>query len=238
MSIIYSGKFYLYRHIRLDKNEVFYVGISRKSNRVKNFVSIYSEYHRAYSKSRSAYWNNIINISKYKVEILLESDNFEFIKRKEIEFIRLYGRKDLKTGTLVNLTDGGEGMLNINRNILQNLSRKGCKISEESKHKLSIALKGRKITWGDKITIANTGRKLSEETKKKIKIFQNSIKKFGKDNRFSRKVNQIDRKTNELIKTWDCAHDVKKSWNLKSNHISLCCKGKIYYCYGYKWEYA
>ena len=32
---------------------------------------------------------------------------------KEIEFIKLYGRKDNNTGILVNLTDGGEGTLGV-----------------------------------------------------------------------------------------------------------------------------
>lgn len=104
--ILSEGIHYLYRHIRLDTNEVFYVGIGTKLSN-KTFKS---SYNRAFSKSgRSKHWNNITNKVDYKIEILLESDNYSFILRKEIEFIALYGRRDLGKGTLINLTDGGEG---------------------------------------------------------------------------------------------------------------------------------
>jgi len=42
--------YYLYRHIRLDKDEPFYIGIGTKAN-VK-FKSFNSEYRRAFSKLR------------------------------------------------------------------------------------------------------------------------------------------------------------------------------------------
>ena len=46
-----TGKYYLYRHIRLDKNEPFYIGIGTKVNK-KSFLKVTSEYVRAYSKTR------------------------------------------------------------------------------------------------------------------------------------------------------------------------------------------
>jgi hypothetical protein len=98
---------YLYRHIRLDKNEPFYIGIGTKP---KAFLYYSTEYNRAYNKSRrNNIWKKITNKTSYEVEILLESDDYDFIKQKEIEFIALYGRINNKTGILTNLTDGGEG---------------------------------------------------------------------------------------------------------------------------------
>lgn len=41
---------------------------------------------------------------------MLTSNNVTFIKEREQEFIKMYGRKDLNTGTLCNMTDGGDGM--------------------------------------------------------------------------------------------------------------------------------
>jgi hypothetical protein len=79
------GKHYLYRHIRLDDDEPFYVGVGTKNKRTHSTIE--SEYNRAYSKSnRSGFWKNIIGVTEYEVEILLESDDYE-----------------------CNLTDGGEG---------------------------------------------------------------------------------------------------------------------------------
>ena len=102
---------YLYRHIRLDKNEPFYIGIGTKTN--CNHRSYEGEYRRAFSKSRldSKIWKIIVKKTEYKVEILFESNNYQEIKNKEIEFIKLYGRIDKKTGTLANMTDGGDGTI-------------------------------------------------------------------------------------------------------------------------------
>lgn len=129
---------YVYRHVRLDKNEVFYIGIGLKED----------DYKRAYSKDsrRSQHWKSIVKSAPYRVDIMFEDDDVELIKQKEIEFIALYGRRDLGLGTLVNFTSGGDGML-------------GYKHSEDSKRKLS------EDRVGDKNP--NWGKTPSEETIRK-----------------------------------------------------------------------
>lgn len=88
----------VYRHIKLDKKEPFYIGIGK-------------EHSRAYShKGRNKVWKNIAK-QGYEVELLFENLTWDQACEKEKEFIALYGRKDLKTGILVNLTDGGDGAL-------------------------------------------------------------------------------------------------------------------------------
>ena len=89
----------VYRHIRLDKNEPFYIGIGEDPQR---------PYDRCKS-SRNNHWMNIIKKTEYRVDILFDDLTWEEACEKEKEFIKLYGRKDLGTGTLVNLSDGGEG---------------------------------------------------------------------------------------------------------------------------------
>jgi hypothetical protein len=103
-----EGKYYLYRHTRLDTGEPFYIGIGTKGERTSNRMS--TLYNRAYSKDRrNNIWGHIIAKTDYEIEILLESNNYDFIKQKEIEFIALYGRINNDTGFLTNMTDGGEG---------------------------------------------------------------------------------------------------------------------------------
>ena len=86
----------VYRHIRLDKNEPFYIGIGESERRAYNKVN------------RSKHWKNIAN-KGYEVEVLFDNITWEEACEKERELISLYGRKDLKTGILVNMTAGGEG---------------------------------------------------------------------------------------------------------------------------------
>ena len=92
---------YVYRHIRLDTNQIFYIGIGNHDN-----------YRRAKNKqSRNQFWHNIVNKTKRIVEIFIDDITWEEAIKKEIEFIQFYGRRDLGKGTLVNLTDGGEGCI-------------------------------------------------------------------------------------------------------------------------------
>lgn len=128
---------YLYRHIRKDKNEVFYVGIGAGAK---------NNYERAFSKNRNHFWKKITNITEYEVEIMIEDDNLEFIIEKEKEFISIYGRKDLKKGTLCNLTDGGEGIVNCSKESRLRISeaRKNHKTSDQAKLSISNATKGGK----------------------------------------------------------------------------------------------
>ena len=64
-------------------------------------------------------------------------------------------------------------------------------------------------------------------------------KNKGKNNGFSRAVNQYDLQGN-FIKKWDCIMDFYKSINKseKSSSVSSCCSGKYKTAFGYKWKYA
>jgi hypothetical protein len=49
---------YIYKHIRKDTNEVFYIGIAKQS-------------YRLYSKfGRNKHWNNIVNKVGFDAEII------------------------------------------------------------------------------------------------------------------------------------------------------------------------
>lgn len=119
--------YYLYRHTRTDNNQPFYIGVGQKT---EYFTSFEKEFRRAFDRkwNRTIQWKNIINYTEYAIEILLESDDYEFILKKETEFIKLYGRRDLGLGPLVNLNDGGGG-------------NKGYKLPDDKRKIKSIAQK-------------------------------------------------------------------------------------------------
>ena len=75
--------FYIYRHIRPDTNEVFYIGKGSKFNKIRG------EYHRAYSnKHRSGMWLNIVakNNGVFNVDILFDCETEQQCNEKEKEF--------------------------------------------------------------------------------------------------------------------------------------------------------
>ena len=169
----------VYRHIRLDKNQPFYIGIGDNET-------------RAYVKhGRNNFWNKIINKTEYKVEILFDDLTWDSAQEKEIELISLYGRKDIGTGVLVNLTDGGENpprMIGHKFQSGEKNSNFGKKHTEERKMKISLSLIGKKRPEEVKDKISETlkghtpwnkGKKgvqiASEESKLKMSISRKNI---------------------------------------------------------------
>lgn len=228
---------YVYRHIRLDKNEPFYIGIG---------TSEY--YNRAYRhKNRSDLWKRISVKGGYEVEILLDNLTWEQACEKEKEFISLYGRIDLKTGCLANMTDGGDGAIN-------------AVISKEHREKVAEANRRRIFTEEDrkKISIRHTGRIKSEESKKKlshslknsekfkaaIKINSQKYKGFKHSEESKRKMGEsrsrkVIQKTLDggFIKIWDSAKQVQRETPYSQSNVSRCCNGENMTAYGFKWEY-
>ena len=130
------NKFYIYYHINPLKNEIFYVG--------KGFGN------RAYTKSyRNKHWHNTVNKYGYIIDIVEENLSEDDAFKLEKFYINKIGRRDLDKGTLVNMTDGGEGP-------------SGLKWSDESKEKRRIIQLGRKISkkTKEKMSIANLGKNL------------------------------------------------------------------------------
>lgn len=92
-------KYFVYRHIRLDTNEVFYVGFGKMNNAYPSRAT------KVYSRNRR--WNEIVKTTDWYAEIIFQSDDKDEISNKEIEFIKLYGIID-EGGTLCNRSTGGD----------------------------------------------------------------------------------------------------------------------------------
>jgi hypothetical protein len=99
--------YYTYLHKRLDNNEIFYVGIGKVYEGKNDFET----YQRAYQTySRNKFWKFLTSKTNYTVIIDKKFEDRKECEEREIELISKYGRRDLNKGTLVNLTDGGEGL--------------------------------------------------------------------------------------------------------------------------------
>ena len=160
------------------------------------------------TKSRNPYWNNIAK-NGFIIEILYENLTWEEACDIEKDLIKLYGRKDLGSGILVNMTDGGEGLSNISEE-LRNRFREIAKnrtYSDETKKKMSVIqsrpynekypnsdeiIENRRQKMvefnksyvpsketNEKISKTLKGQIKSEETKLKMK--ENALKRWGKD---------------------------------------------------------
>ena len=157
---------YLYR----DENGTpIYVG-KGKNKRAWTHLSSKSKHPFIYKLQKM-----ILNGHNPQPEFLCKDVDEEFAFFAEEEAIAYYGRKDLKKGTLLNLTEGGFGT-------------SGHKHSDAAKEKISIASKGKKrspefkekirkanlglkksVEFKQKLSIANKGKSLSEETKQKLR---------------------------------------------------------------------
>jgi hypothetical protein len=217
---------YLYRHIRIDNNVPFYVGIGSD----EKFVRAYNK-HR-----RSQKWFNIVAKTEYKVDIVLMDISLDEAKEKEIEFIKLYGRSDKGEGTLCNLTDGGEG--NPGRIVSdewrknKSIEQTGRLKSDEFKQKRREYMTGRKMPEGSRqkhiermrTNHPSKGKKRNEEARRNISEGHKGLMageknpnwgKFGSESVRAKKV-----MCTETNKIWNSVKDVAKELGIPYSTIT------------------
>lgn len=201
----------------------------------------------------------------YKIKkILKNSGKINYVKIKEnmserealtLEMgeISKYGRRNIKTGILCNLTDGGEGSTGYrhstkHRNKLKLKNPGGIKTSipvlQFDLHgnfvrEWASCSKAAKILFG----LGNSGMsKITSSAKKYhtyknfIWIFKHDSQHITKDNKvldfeniqivkehYTKKLKQIDINGN-VIKTWDAIKDACKELNILPSRVSMCNK--------------
>lgn len=219
---------YVYRHIRTDLNQPFYIGIGTRND----------NYFRAYQKTKNKRSNFWFNIAKngYEVEILFDNISKGEAILKEKEFIKLYGRKDINTGILCNLTDGGEMPPKLigDKNPMKRLdvrqkisnSRKGIRFTEDHKLKLSISKKEKGI-----IPPSRKGVVLSKELVYKS---VNTRLKYGIGRK---KIYQYDKNLN-LLNVWNYGKEIKDIYkNYSIGNIHMCCRNERKFAYNCIWSF-
>ena len=91
---------YIYKHIRKDTGDVFYIGIGKTKRRATD------------RNNRNDRWTKVVNKVGFEVEIINDGLSWEEACETEKKLIKEYGRADLGEGKLVNMTDGGDGINN------------------------------------------------------------------------------------------------------------------------------
>lgn len=136
-----KNKFIVYRHVNPVNGDVFYIGIGRLGREKQ-------------VQKRSTRWINYINKYGFLPEVLFTGLTWHEACSKEKEFIKLLGRKDLNTGLLINMTNGGDG---------------------SGGHKWKLGVKRGPLSDAHKKKLSETspkywlGKSVSEETKDKIR---------------------------------------------------------------------
>ena len=229
-------KYYLYQHVRLDTNTVFYIGKGTKKPKG-------NAYHRAYTKnSRNNYWLNIVNITPYKVEILEEFETEKECLLKETELIIKYGYSWNNTGILCNMVkDDSEIKL---------LAREGA-IKKNSKEVHQYSLSGEYIQSFSSIADAIkkypfdiynavSGRNITAGG------FQWRIIKYNKLQPYNEKLNEIENSKllyqydidNNLVKEWKGSKQPSEELNIHRGAIRNCLSNLTKTAGGFKWSYS
>lgn len=141
--------YYVYMYVNPLNEEIFYVGKGTKNRYL----------HHLKRKDNHPFVNKIFSLTKIgilpniiKIECSTEKNAYDL----EIGLIKLIGRKENNTGSLLNLTEGGEkppkrfGKNNhfYGKKPKKCDNRKGVKLSVKTKNKISNSLKGRAPSTG------------------------------------------------------------------------------------------
>jgi len=181
----------VYRHINTDTLEVFYVGIGNKK--------------RPKSKdSRNRLWNKYVTDNpNYHVEIIAVDLSHDDACELEMLLIEEYGRQNLNTGCLVNMTRGGEGVLDCQTMGDLNPSKR-----PEVREKLRIAATGERNGMYGRTGKSNPfyGKTHSKEFIRR-RMVEQSNPVF------------IYNRNNELIDSFECVTDCKEFYKCTSENI-------------------
>lgn len=178
--------YYVYAYVNKKTGKPYYIGKGKG--------------RRAFQKHSG------ITVPKDKSKIVFCETNLTEIGALAIErrLIRWFGRKDIKTGILLNKTDGGDK------------GTSGLKQSEKTRHKISNAMKGR-VGKG-----RETGQfKHTEETKKRMSEIAKARSPRSPETR--RKISQSNKGKNHTIESKQKISEKAKEQHFRNKGLKVCC---------------
>jgi hypothetical protein len=230
------SKYFVYQHIRLDKDEIFYIG-KGKMYENKN------TYRRAYREdNRNQYWKNIVNKTAYKVEILQEFETELEALTYETELITKHKLKE-DGGTLVNLIKSSidrtsqSRLCNVKRYKVYQYSLKGDFIAEHDS-----LLDAAKAVGGHEGAIRGAANVTDRAS---ASGFQWRYEKFDrldevfynlKRDCLYQKIYQFDLFGN-FIQEYRNIQDILRNTHIKESGLRQCLRGKSKTSNSYYWSY-
>lgn len=174
--------------------------------------------------------NGGIHLPKDKLKIVILEANLSEVGALALErrYIKWYGRKNIKTGLLLNQTDGGEGMAGFTGNRGKKRNLKQIQNIKNGQNNMSAAAK---INKSNKLKAI----KHSEETKNKIRYkrqFQKSTPESREKQRVARLGKSLPAATKSNISdgvTLQHKNMTEEKKNTRSSALSIACKGKHWY---------
>jgi hypothetical protein len=215
-----DNNYYIYFHINPLKNEIFYVGKGKNK--------------RAFEKyRRSEYWLKYVKKYGYIIDIVEENLTEDEAFSKEIDYIKRIGRKDLGSGTLINLTNGGDGCVSPSIDTKNKLSLANMGKRKGSENHSSIYIKYNDIEyeclkdlWNDKFIQYSYSYFTILVKRKKIEnlLIISDIKKYDHKNHYRSKKVIYD---NNEYKSLNDLREQKFIEISKTSFLRWCKNGKI-----------
>lgn len=215
---------YVYTHHKSTNKEIFYVGIGIKEN----------HFRATDISGRNTVWRRTVNKHGFYHQIVADNISWGEACKMETELIEKYGRRDLGNGPLVNMTNGGDGLVGLIR-------------TNDHKEKISKTLLGHTVS-------KNTRKILSDKLKVKMKGLREkttserekiSKSKLGEKNWMHGRKGSLAPffkgfieayKDGILIGTFAGIYDCREKLNVCYKKVSACLNGKRKTTGGYSFK--
>lgn len=177
---------YVYIHFRKSDGVPFYVGKGTAHKRDK----IYS-YDRACEDHKNKHWRNTVDKHGIVINVIMSCKTDKEAQFHERRIIAAIGRQDLGVGTLVNRTDGGDGICGL---IISDELRKKRSVNSSGPRSeaFKMAIRAARKNGGNGGVVKH-GDKLNEQWRANIAAGKLGDKNpwFGKHSPVSKKVKNL-----------------------------------------------